>query len=403
MDDQPTSLRPAFVRMLDPGHELSDAEVLAAYVDGTLDEERLDRLEQALADDAALRAEVQALRDVRADMHADGTLRGDGPAQVLPFTPRLAPASPPKWAMAAILLVGLGLGLTGYRFLGARDQGFSVAGGPQAPAQGLNEVPGSAAEPRADDEPLAAATEPSPADAATPLVVRAPSAPTRLALRDGRGTFAIDATGKPAGVAASVDPIVVAMVTAGAELGSLPLPPSFGLVQSRAGRLMGGALRQVRPAPIAPRSTFVRDARPTFSWAAIPDATSYRLLVVDASLDIVADSGELRDTRWTPESVLPRGVVLTWQVTATTPAGRVSAPEPPAAEARFQVLTADATDALIADLARCGDSRIARAFVLSRAGLAADAVLLFEDIAAQNPGDAAARRWLRTARTNLGQ
>jgi hypothetical protein len=194
------------------------------------------------------------------------------------------------------------------------------------------------------------------------------------------------------------------MVTDGAETGALPLPSAFGRVQSRAGRLMGGGGHDTaRPTPVAPRSTYVRDGRPVFTWEAIPEATAYRVVVVDEALDVVAESGELREARWTPTASLPRGRVLTWQVTATSAAGSVTAPQPPASEARFQVISPSAADTLVADLARCGDSRLARAFVLARSGLVADAVLLFEDIAAQNPDDPHARRWLRAARASLGR
>ncbi|MBL8143263.1 MAG: hypothetical protein JNM38_19255 [Acidobacteria bacterium] len=402
MDGQPTSLRPAFERMLDPGHELSDAEVLAAYVDGSLDADRRERLELALADDAVLRAEVQGLREVRAEMQADGTLRAEGPAQVLPFAPRLAPASPPKWAMAAILVVGLGLGLTGYRFLDSTADPVTVAGGDPvvAPAPPQAAAPPSSAGTRQPESPDAG----TPGDAGSAPTSMPATPATALALRDGRGTFNIDATGAPSGVAATVDPVVVAMVTDGAETGALPLPSAFGRVQSRAGRLMGGGGHDTaRPTPVAPRSTYVRDGRPVFTWEAIPEATAYRVVVVDEALDVVAESGELREARWTPTASLPRGRVLTWQVTATSAAGSVTAPQPPASEARFQVISPSAADTLVADLARCGDSRLARAFVLARSGLVADAVLLFEDIAAQNPDDPHARRWLRAARASLGR
>jgi hypothetical protein len=166
---------------------------------------------------------------------------------------------------------------------------------------------------------------------------------------------------------------------------------------------VGQAAQQRGPAPIAPRSTFVRDAQPTFTWGAIPEATSYRVVVVNDALEVAADSGDLRETHWSPDTALPRGRVLTWQVTAVTAAGRLTAPQPPALDARFQVIAAASADALVADLARCGESRLARAFVLAHAGLMADATPLFEDVAAQNPGNAIARRWLRAARASQGR
>ena len=235
MDDRPSTLRPAFERMLDAGHELSDAEVLAAYVDGVLDDERRDRLELALADDATLRAEVQALRDVRAEMQASGTLRGDGPAQVLPFTPRLARPAPPTWAMAAVLVVGLGLGITAYRFLESRGGPLQTADGAvgqrsvPAPPGGLApaEVPG----PGQGDAAAQGASEGA-------LAGREP----RVSLRDGDGMFGIAADGSGTGIASSVTPDVLMQVADAVRDGRLPLPTSFADVESRAGTLMGASL-----------------------------------------------------------------------------------------------------------------------------------------------------------------
>ena len=338
-------------------------------------------------------------------------------SQVLPFTPRLARVSPPRWAMAAILVVGLGLGLTSHQFLGnPRDavaelapafappqdgRGFGEAAREAADARGFGEAAREAAPALADS----AVQQPAPPPAAGAPRVTAPAgvhAP-QLALRDGRGVFGVGTDGRPSGVATSVDPAVVAMVASAAATGALPLPASFGRVQSRAGRLMGMAPRDAGPTPISPRSTFVRDGQPRFTWEAIPEATSYEVVVVNEALDVVAGSRDVHETSWTPDVPLARGAVLTWQVTAVTPAGRVTAPQPPAAEARFQVMTAAAADALVADLARCGESRVARAFALARAGLLADATPLFEDVAAQNPGDAVARRWLDAARAQQGR
>ncbi len=345
------------------------------------------------------------------------TAQTDPPAQVLPFAPRLARVSPPRWAMAAILMIGLGLGFAGQRFLEAPAEVAYVAGSatPPASAPPASAPPAVAQLPdRADvgeasreaaspvGERAARQLQPAPAGGASSAAPRAGGHATRLALRDGHGVFGIEPDATPSGVARSVDPTVVSMVADGAATGALPLPASFGRVQSRAGRPMGAAQHQHRPTPVSPRSTFVRDGQPRFTWEALADATSYEVVVIDEDLAVVAVSGDVRATTWTPDAPLARGVVLTWQVTALTPSGRVTAPQPPDAEARFQVMTTVAADALVADLARCGESRIARAFVLARAGLIADATPLFEDVAAQNPGDAVARRWLQAARANQG-
>ena len=91
--------------------------------------------------------------------------------------------------------------------------------------------------------------------------------------------------------------------------------------------------------PQSPRGTAVATVRPEFRWEAAPGASAYTVSVFNERFEEIA-SGRVVGTRWTPGHDLPREQVLSWQVTAHRPAGQLTAPAPPAPEARFRVLAA---------------------------------------------------------------
>lgn len=92
----------------------------------------------------------------------------------------------------------------------------------------------------------------------------------------------------------------------------------------------------LEPAPLTPLGAVVTSDRPTFTWSAVPGAR-YRVEVFDTSFRPVAASDIVTVPQWTPPRPLPRGATYVWQVTAITPAGSITAPRPPAPEARFMI------------------------------------------------------------------
>jgi putative zinc finger protein len=99
------------------------------------------------------------------------------------------------------------------------------------------------------------------------------------------------------------------------------------------------------PEPLAPLGAVVINNQPSFTWNRVPNAR-YRVEVFDTKFRSVTASGLLDATRWTPSAPLPRGGTYLWQVTAVTPSGSVTAPQPPSPEARFLVLDAPHADEL---------------------------------------------------------
>ena len=92
----------------------------------------------------------------------------------------------------------------------------------------------------------------------------------------------------------------------------------------------------------------------------------------------MAKSGSLKTTTWTPRQNLPRGRVLAWQVSAITRNETAISPAPPQPEARFVVLDAATVGKLAKERARLATEPIALGLVLAKAGLFAEADIVFQ-------------------------
>jgi hypothetical protein len=180
--------------------------------------------------------------------------------------------------------------------------------------------------------------------------------------------------------------------------GDLPLPKSLARLRGTQGTLMGEASVEAAFHVVAPVATFVRSEQPTFRWTPHPRAIAYEVVVFNEDLVKVALVRVMRAAEATAPAPLERGRTYLWQVTALTPAGRVVAPTPPAAEARFRVLGAPAVAALDKALAAVADSDLAAGVLLARAGVREEAETRFAQLAAANPDSAEARRLLDAVR-----
>lgn len=314
-------------------------EDVAAYVDGQLAGDERLLFEERLADDPLLRAEVQDLRDLRAEMNASRPSAG---------------AWWMGWAAAAAVLAALAAGLYGTRSRTRPDTGgVAVAPTPAAPAAlarmaDANGAIALRADGSIDGVAVPPALQPSLAEA----------------LRSGRLR-----------VAALRDDLAVSQVTA---MGAGGAPAPFG--------------------PVAPLSTIVRSDRPTLRFTAHPGASGYVVSIYDLDLEPVATSPTLHATAWTVERALPRGRTYLWQIEARTRAGRVSAPAPPAAEARFHVASAEAAAGVEAAVG--SGSHLAAGVALAEAGFVEEAQEHFEKLAALNPQSAEAKALLDLSRAS---
>ena len=223
-----------------------------------------------------------------------------------------------------------------------------------------------------------------PAPESGPRVADGTDAPPRHDLRDGELRLVVDADGRLSGLPAGVPD----EARAEAELAlSGAMPPSTVLngLRGPAGALMGGTPDAAVFGPLSPVGTVVESDRPLFRWSAMPGASRYQVAIVDARFEEVARSEAVTGTEWTPARPLPRGVTLSWQLTATTARGAVQAPVPPAPEARFRV--ADARTAASLDDARraARGSHLLLALAYRRAGVVDAMNTELEALGRENP------------------
>lgn len=311
--------------------EAPSFDELAAYVEGRLDPEARALIEERLSADATLRQEVEDLRELHARM----------------ARPRPA-ASRPGLQRTAVLAAALAAAASLFLWL--------------SPASDDGTMPGSLP----------------------------PLAPPPLAtMSDGHARLVLAADGSLSGLHAP-DARTRAAVAA-ALRGVLPAPQGVEALQSGPGTLLG---TEAAPAfaPLAPVGTRVSADRPTFRWTAHPGARSYEVAVFDQDLHRSLASGSIAGTEWTPAQALTRGRVYLWQVTAVISRERVTAPAPPAPEARFEV----AAPGLLAEVEgrRAHDpaSHLVAALAFVEAGLLDEADAELRALAAQNPGSPEAER-----------
>lgn len=310
--------------------EAPDPELLGAYLDGELDAVDRGIVESWLADDTGLADELEALRRLRADLGEGVDAAGE--------SRRVAPPRPSRRARKWSIAAGLAAALVAALGLGVLREG-------------------------------------------RPGAERIVDGGFEVRLVDG----AVDAAGDlPDAFAES---ILKAL-----RSGSFEIPEAVLTLRGVGGTLLSGEEEDGGPAPISPVGTAVLDARPLFRWRPVPGAAGYRVTVADETLRTVASSPGLPGPGWRPPSDLPTGRVLTWQVEATTAAGAVRAPIPPAPEARFVVLDDVERVRVENRLRLAGVSRLAAAVTYLEAGLLERAVGELDLLAAEQDDPAAVER-----------
>jgi hypothetical protein len=301
-------------------------EMLVAYVDGVADGADVDWVESHLIVCAICREDVGDLRETQRQLSAV-----HAPATAVPDSSRWR-----RMVMYGSVAAGLTL--------------MAWAGGAFDP------VPPS-------PEAVLVTTPPS----ATPVPLPAPSepAPTALTPADRRAVDRALAAGQPA------------------------WPAFHDVVRGRVSTLLGDAPALAPLTPVSPMSTAVIEARPAFAWSAGTGATSYEVSIYDDQFAVVATSGPLTRPTWQPSRDLPRGQVLSWQITATTPTGTIVSPAPPLPEARFVILSGDAAANVADARTRLKDEPLALGITLAEAGLYREAEAALTRAAADARYDAA--------------
>ena len=214
--------------------------------------------------------------------------------------------------------------------------------------------------------PVTTANPESPVATASPAPV---APPTMAALRDGPFAVTVDEHGNLTGLPELPTADRMALGKA-LTSGRLDVGGVTGL-GGHAGVLMGESPGSASDSlsATAPVATAVESDRPTFRWTAHLGALGYVVTIYDDQFNEVARSAEGQRLEWTPATRLARGVTYAWQVTARTAQGAVSAPVPPAAEARFRVVDASTAAGLERARRTYADSRLVLAVLYAKAGL----------------------------------
>lgn len=210
------------------------------------------------------------------------------------------------------------------------------------------------------------------------------SVPPQIAIQDGDWSITVDQQGNIRSVK-SLSPQHQETLRAALMQEHLQ-PPQWiaDLIGERTNILRNSNYKVTFPL-IGPVATAVEAERPTFRWSALKDAASYVVRLYDTDYSSVAESPALTATSWTPSVPLARGKSYTWTVTATTPAGDIKSPVPPAPEARFQILSRTSKEEIDGTRAKYGDSRLIMALLYVQTGLLDDAEMQFQELARQNP------------------
>lgn len=202
-------------------------------------------------------------------------------------------------------------------------------------------------------------------------------------LRDAGGSVGLDARGNVRGLD-SASPEERDLVRRTLERGSLPAALAPAPAEAP-GVLLGPGSAAPPFAPLGPLNARILTDRPRFTWQALSGAGHYQVLVTNQNLEPLARSGMITSTDWQPETALPRGVILLWQVRAWKGGEMVSAPAPPAPPATFEL--ADEQTAARIEQLRSGPqpSHLLAAILCAQAGLHEDAMQELQALARENP------------------
>jgi hypothetical protein len=188
---------------------------------------------------------------------------------------------------------------------------------------------------------------------------------------------------KPASVAqipavtpaeAPLPPTERAMLDRAMASNSLDRAPVLDHLIVKPSKLLGSRPEEASFDLLTPVGTTVVSDQPLMRWTPVVGATGYVVSIFDERFAKVVESPTLTGTDWKPATALPRGKILIWQVTATARGRHMRAPRPPAAEARFEVVSQEVADHIAAVRRQHPGNALLRAVLLANAGALDDAL-----------------------------
>jgi len=200
-------------------------------------------------------------------------------------------------------------------------------------------------------------------------------------LRDADGLLQLDASGSLTSPRSDSQLLAEALRT-----GRLPAgPPSLFTEQHETLRSLTNAAHPPILKAISPDDVRVLSERPEFRWLPLSGASSYEIAIYDENLNEIAHSGPIHETSWIPSTPLPRLKPLLWQIAATVHGARITAPAPPAAPLRFEIVAPDIATHIAEAQAANPPSHLLLAILYSQAGLHTEASAQLDEIARLNP------------------
>lgn len=251
--------------------------------------------------------------------------------------------------------------------------------------------------------PPAAPSQPAPVTASPAPTSPPPAVPPRpepatvvAQLTDGAGLLTLDREGRlsgaddlpPAYQSLLKEALTGRRIGRSSQLKGLTRPPSS---------LMGGDRQRSDFFVIEPVGNVLLTDRPTFRWSPLEGATGYVVEVYDGQFKLLAVSPQLTDHAWAAPQPLPRGEVYAWQVKAVKDGQEeeVTAPRPPASQARFRILDRAKASELAKAKRAYPSSHLVLGLLYAEAGLLKEAEQELRALRKANPDSELARKLLR--------
>ena len=347
-------------------------EQTAAYVDQNLAGDELQAIDDHLLTCEQCVLEVEDLRVFRDEMAA--TLdRKYGPTRAADvtesgwrrkFVSLFTVSRVPAFATAALaLLVFAGIGWLAWRTMRSAPQEVAVSPTP---------VPTPTAESSSQAQPAPAA-----------VVAQ---------LNDGGGVVTLDQDGKLTG-AEALPPAYQDLLKKALTSQKIERPSQLqGLTRPRSS-LMGSDNQTKEFSLREPVSSVLLTNRPTFRWSTMEGATGYVVEVYDPQFKLVSSSPQLTTSSWT--TTLERGKIYSWQVKASKDGLEVTAPRPPAPQAKFRILDQAKVNELAQAKRAYASAHLILGLLYAEAGLLKEAEQQFRLLQRANPTSPLPRNLLR--------
>lgn len=222
-----------------------------------------------------------------------------------------------------------------------------------------------------------------------------------VTLHEGDRSISLKGDGQLRGLAEVPQQLLPGIATAMRE-GKLEIPAAIQSIASKREVLAGEPNESSAFRAKGPVATAVRERMPRFRWGAQPEASEYRIRVVDWQTGEVVMTGESDGprTEWTPAEPLEAGKVYQWQVEALQNKEVIArTPKPPEPEARFKVLS-DNERLNVESISRSASkSHLAMAVAYVQAGLLDDAAEQLQILAKENPDSQVPEKLLAQIKT----